>query len=73
MKEADSEDFNNAIHCIICGCKLKPEDKKVHNRCHFTGKCRGCACDDRNLQLSMWLCKVPVFLHNRKNYDAHLI
>ena len=67
MKEADSEDFNNATHCLICGCKLKPEDKRLRNRCHFTGKCRGCAHNDCNLQFSMRLCKVPVFLHNRKN------
>lgn len=26
MKEADWEDFNNATHCINCGCKFKSED-----------------------------------------------
>ena len=29
--------------------------------------------DDCNLQFSMRFYKIPVFLHNLKNYDAHLI
>ena len=73
MKEADWEDFNNATHCFICGCKFKPEDKTCRDHCHFTGKYRGCAHDDCNLQFSMRFYQIPVFLHNLKNYDAHLI
>ena len=47
--------------------------RKVRDHCHFTGKYRGCAHDDCNLACSMRYYKIPVFLHNLKNYDAHLI
>jgi hypothetical protein len=47
--------------------------RKVRDHCHFTGKYRGCAHDDCNLQFSMRYYKIPVFLHNLKNYDSHLI
>ena len=39
----------------------------------FTGRYRGCAQDDCNLQFAMRYYKIPVFLHNVKNYDSHLI
>ena len=52
---------------------FKEGDKKVRDHCHFTGAYRGCAHDDCNLGFSMRYCKIPVFLHNLKNYDAHLI
>ena len=73
MTEQDQRDFNNATHCFICGECFKPGDKKVRDHCHFTGKYRGCAHDDCNLQFAMRYYKIPVFLHNLKNYDAHLI
>ena len=52
---------------------FKEGDKKVRDHCHFTGKYRGCAHDDCNLQFSMKYYKIPVFLHNLKNYNSHLI
>ena len=73
MTEKDKEDFENATTCFICGNDFKPEDKKVRDHCHFTGAYRGCAHDDCNLGFSMRYYKIPVFLHNLKNYDAHLI
>ena len=42
------------------------------DHCHFTGRYRGCAHDDYNLQFAMRYYKIPVFLHNLKNYDSHL-
>ena len=51
----------------------KTETRQVRDHCHFTGKYRGCAHDDCNLQFSMRYYKIPVFLHNLKNYDSHLI
>ena len=71
--EKDKEDFENATNCFICGNDFKPEDKKVRSHCHFTGTCRGCAHDDCNLGFSMRYFRIPVFLHNLENYDAHLI
>ena len=71
--EADWEDFNNATNCFICGNKFEEGKKKCWDHCHFTGKYRGCAHEACNLRFSMRYCKIPVFFHNLKNYDAHLI
>ena len=73
MRADDWRDFKTATKCFICGKDFKEGDKKVRDRCHFTGKYRGCAHDDYNLQFSMRYYKIPVFLHNLKNYDSHLI
>ena len=66
-------DFNNARQCFICGKDFQAGDRKVRDHCHFTGRYRGAAHDDCNLQFSMRYYKIPVFLHNLKNYDSHLI
>ena len=66
-------DFNNATKCFICGKDFVAGDTKVRDHCHFTGRYRGCAHQDCNLQFSMRYYKIPVFFHNLKNYDAHLI
>ena len=73
MRANDWRDFKTAKQCFICGNDFKDGDKKVRDHCHFTGKYRGCAHDDCNLQFSMRYYKIPVFLHNLKNYDSHLI
>ena len=66
-------DFDNATSCFICGEDFQPNDVKCRDHCHFTGKYRGCAHQDCNLNFSLRTYKVPVFLHNLKNYDAHLV
>ena len=73
MRADDWRDFKTAKKCFICGKDFEEGDKKVRDHCHFTGKYRGCAHDDCNLQFSMRYYKIPVFLHNLKNYDSHLI
>ena len=47
--------------------------KKVRDHCHFTGKYRGCAHSICNLNFCNRYFKIPVFFHNMKNYDGHLI
>ena len=47
--------------------------KKVRDHCHFTGKYRGCAHSMCNLNFCNRYFKIPVFFHNMKNYDGHLI
>ena len=34
-------EFRSATHCSICEKKFQPDDKKVQDRCHLTGKYRG--------------------------------
>ena len=69
----NQRDFALATKCFICGEDFVDGDVKVRDHCHFTGRYRGCAHRDCNLQFAMKYYKIPVFLHNLKNYDSHLI
>ena len=82
MTDEDKKDFETATHCSICGDKFKnsyknekeaEKYKKVRDHCHFTGKYRGCAHSICNLNFCNRYFKIPVFFHNMKNYDGHLI
>ena len=50
-----------------------PRGRKVRDHCHFTGKYRGSAHEKCYLDYCFRSFKLPVFFHNLKNYDAHLI
>ena len=82
MTDEDKKDFETATHCFICGDQFKnsyknekeaEKYKKVRDHCHFTGKYRGCAHSICNLNYCNRHFKIPVFFHNMKNYDGHLI
>ena len=82
MTDEDKKDFETATHCFICGDKFKnsyknekeaEKYKKVRDHCHFTGTYRGCAHSVCNLNFCNRYFKIPVFFHNMKNYDGHLI
>ena len=82
MTDEDKEDFKNAKNCFICGDKFRMNYKnakeaekyrKVRDHCPFTGKYRGCAHNVCNLNFCNRYFKIPVFFHNMKNYDGHLI
>ena len=82
MTDEDKTDFETATHCCICGDRFKnsyknekeaEKYKKVRDHCHFTGKFRGCAHSICNLNFCNRYFKIPVFFHNMKNYDGHLI
>ena len=46
--------------------------RTFRDNCHFTGKDRGAAHVKCSLDYSFFF-KNPIFFHNLKNYDAHLI
>ena len=47
-------------------------DVKVRDHCHITGKYRGSAHRNCNINLKLNH-KIPVVFHNLKNYGSHLI
>lgn len=57
--------------CSICKLPFELEEQRVRDHCHFTGKYRGPAHNDCNLnyQESRF---IPVIMHNLSGYDAHL-
>ena len=72
MIEKDNADFENSTKCWICDNDYIDNDGKVRENCHITGKYRGSAHRDCNINVKLNH-KIPVVFHNLKNYDSHLI
>ena len=73
LSEEQKLQSKNATRCSICNKQFQENDERVRDHCHFTGKYRGCAHNKCNLDYSWRYFKIPIFFHNLKNYDAHLI
>ena len=72
MTEEEEEFFQKSNICWICKKFISNDEDKVRDHCHVTGKFRGAA--HRNCNVNFQLTKkVPVIFHNLKNYDSHLI
>ena len=72
----EEKDFKSAKVCLICEkellvCKKTGEIFKVRDRCHFTGRYRGAAHNQCNLNCRKPLILLVVF-HNLQGYDSHL-
>ena len=48
-------------------------DMKVRDHDHYNGKYRGAAHGKCNISFNSKNFKIPVFIHNLKNYDEHII
>jgi hypothetical protein len=79
MTEEDEFDYDRAISCYICGKEFPDEyantrrvPSKVRDHDHITGVYRGAAHSQCNLRLRRAY-KFPVFIHNCRGYDSHLI
>ena len=70
LTKEEQYEFENASACWICQ-KEFGESKKVRDHCHFTGKYRGAAHNQCNLQFKKPKF-TPVIFHNLSGYDAHL-
>ena len=67
--EQDENNYENATHCHICEGELRED--KVLDHCHLTGKYRGAAHNECNLNYKIPKF-FPVIFHNLSGYDAHL-
>lgn len=72
MSVEDTEKFNASRECYLCGRAFAERQIKVRDHDHVTGRFRGAAHQGCNLQLRKQY-KIPVFLHNFRGYDCHLI
>ena len=61
-------DVNEALANYI----KKNDCRVVRDHCHFTGKFRGAAHNHCNRQYRKTY-KIPVFMHNLKRYDGHIV
>ena len=60
------------VSCWICKKFIDNDEEKVRDHCHVTGKFRGAAHWDCNINFQFTK-KVPVIFHNLEGYDIHLI
>ncbi|XP_075162933.1 uncharacterized protein LOC142235565 [Haematobia irritans] len=65
----ENEDFDRSIYCHICEQEIGED--KVQDHCHLTGKYRGAAHSNCNLQYKIPHF-IPIFFHNFSSYDCHL-
>ena len=58
--------FDTAAECHICSQPFEDGDQKARDHCHFTGRFRGAAHFNCNLQyqISKQRYKLPVVFHN---------
>ena len=72
MNKEDNENFKNSSKGQICDNDYVDNGVKVRDHCHATGKYRGSAHRDCDINLKLNY-KILVVFHNLKNYDFHLI
>ena len=72
MTEDDEKEFQKADECHICNKKYNENDVRFRDHCHITGKYRGSAHQDCNLNFRITE-KIPVIFHNLRGYDSHFI
>ena len=72
MSEEEEHLFQQSNSCWICKKLIDNDEEKVRDHCHVTGKFRGAAHWNCNINLQLTK-KVPVIFHNLKGYDSHLI
>ena len=72
LTNSENESFNNAEVNYTCDKQIL-EDKKVKDHDHYTGQYLGAAHWKCNMKRNYKNYKIPVFIHNNKGYDAHLI
>lgn len=72
MTNEDEIAFQNSKQCFICGEEFSMISGKVRDHCHISGKYRGSACSNCNLNYK-YPSYTPVYFHNLRSYDAHLI
>lgn len=74
LTEEEEKHFQTTSICHICNkeATFNSDNYKVRDHCHITGKYRGVAHNNCNLQYR-YTYKFPCIFHNLKGYDSHHI
>lgn len=72
ITDDQEQGFQAAPACYMCGVRFGAYSGKVRDHNHFDGSFRGAACDWCNKAMK---CPrtVPIYFHNMKGYDGHLL
>lgn len=69
----EEKEYKKSTVCHICDGKIDdPKNWKVRDHCHVTGKYRGPAHKNCNVNFKLKK-RIPVIFHNLKNYDSHFM
>ena len=71
MTEKEENLFQQSNNCWICKKFIDNDDENVTDHCHVTGKFRGAAHWDWNINFQLTK-NIPLIYHNLKGYDSHL-
>ena len=72
MTEKGEHLFQQSNGCWICKYLIDNDEENVRDHCHVTGKFRGSAHWNCNINLQLTK-RVPIIFHNLSGYDSHLI
>jgi hypothetical protein len=73
LTRAEEKEFRIASNCCLCNKEFDTENNyKVRDHCHRTGQYRGVCCRGCNINL-LHNRYFPVFFHNLRGYDSHVI
>ena len=72
MSEEEEDLFQKSNSCWICRKLIDNDEEKIRDHCHVTGKFRGAAHWNCNIDFQLTK-NVPVKFHNLRGYDNHLI
>ena len=75
LTPAQRGEFKAATNCYICGKPFTGRNggRKVHDHDHLSGEYIGAACEGCNINRRPDRMFIPLFFHNGKNYDTHLL
>ncbi|PAA91039.1 hypothetical protein BOX15_Mlig004794g8 [Macrostomum lignano] len=74
--EADttaSQIFSESSNCHYCDRQFTDTNDKHYDHDHLTGKFKGAACSRCNKLAQLRRRFLPIFFHNLRNYDMHLL
>jgi len=73
LSHDEEEKHKSAQSCSKCKSKFSDDCIKVRDHDHITGKYRQTLCSKCNLRLKLNRRELPIFFHNFKNYDSHIV
>ena len=73
MSQDDETAHASSVQCYLCSEKFSANRPKVIEHDHLTGRYRGAACQKCNTKMRLRRRYLPVFFHNFRNYDSHIL